>query len=200
MAQTISKRGAQVVSDNGCPGCSRTQIDGADVRHVPNGHSQSPVPLEFSRTLTMPLADSSVPVAPRKREGSVRSVPKIPPAPSSTHQQLCARLSVLEAMRDGWLDGSGVAPSKQAVAIARTILCNLAVEHPELPRPGVFPTPEGGIQAEWVFGAWAADVIFDSETGDIEADASNAQSGEERSGAFTAHDVGPLSDWLISLE
>jgi len=53
------------------------------------------------------------------------------------------RLAELEKLPTGWLDGKGAALNPVCVAAARDVLASL--ESP----PGVFPTPEGGVQLEW---------------------------------------------------
>lgn len=58
-----------------------------------------------------------------------------------------ARLDELSNLKDNWLDGEGIAPS---------LACVIAVEEAfkkyfdsNLPLPHIFPTVEGGLQAEW---------------------------------------------------
>lgn len=57
------------------------------------------------------------------------------------------RLDELSALTDGWLDGSGKSVSKPAMRAAETLLFLVADE--ALPRPGIFPTEEGGLHLEW---------------------------------------------------
>lgn len=114
------------------------------------------------------------------------------------------RLKSFEEITNGWYEGEGWPPSRQAIELARGVLGRLLVEHPYLPRPGVFPTPEGGVQAEWILGKWAADVGFESEDERIQADATHAETGEERSVTFSRDEVnadsaGPLGRWLEEL-
>lgn len=62
-----------------------------------------------------------------------------------------ARLEELKALQDGWLDGKkGVAPSKSGLDwLANLFQLNYA---DELPLPYLYPTAEGGVQAEWSLG------------------------------------------------
>jgi hypothetical protein len=58
-----------------------------------------------------------------------------------------ARIEELALLRDGWLDGEGIVPSKAALAwfgIAWS-----AHWPDDLPLPYLYPTPTGGLQAEW---------------------------------------------------
>lgn len=57
------------------------------------------------------------------------------------------RLQELAELRPGWLDGSGQPPTRQSIQAAEALL--FALIESRLPRPGIFPTPEGGIQMEW---------------------------------------------------
>lgn len=60
------------------------------------------------------------------------------------------RLEELSELKDGWLNGKGKAPDSDALR---------ALTHKferffdtELPLPYIYPTPDGGIQAEWTIG------------------------------------------------
>lgn len=62
------------------------------------------------------------------------------------------RLEELAQLQDGWLDGKGRAPDQAS-------LIRLAQMFDErfgsdLPLPHLYPTPEGGVQAEWTLGSW----------------------------------------------
>ena len=50
-------------------------------------------------------------------------------------------------MQDGWLDGDGFAPSHAGI----DWLIGMFSQHylHELPLPHIYPTPQGGIRAEW---------------------------------------------------
>ena len=61
-----------------------------------------------------------------------------------------ARLDDLRGLKDGWLDGKGLAPS--AVGLDWFTKSFEANYPEELPLPYVYPTAEGGIQAEWTLG------------------------------------------------
>jgi hypothetical protein len=120
-------------------------------------------------------------------------------------QRLWTRIASLEKVGDGWLEGEGRAPSPLALARAREVLARLLVTYPSLERPKVFPTPDGGVQAEWVRGRWAAEALFDVEEGGISAEATHGDSGEERALVFarnevTAEDASRLATWLESLD
>lgn len=92
---------------------------------------------------------------------------------------LDARLDELAALSDGWLDGEGIALTPHAIATARAVLGRLASEHPDAPRPRVFPTPDGEVSAEWVLGRVSADVRFPAAGLALDADALHVDTGAE---------------------
>lgn len=58
-----------------------------------------------------------------------------------------ARLDELRGMRDGWLDGSGLAPKSAGLDWLST---EFDRRYPDdVPLPYTYPTPEGGISMEW---------------------------------------------------
>ncbi len=68
-----------------------------------------------------------------------------------------ARLDEFRAMQDGWLDGAGLAPSHSGLD---WLAAGFQRHFPDnLPLPHLYPTPEGGIEAEWSLGAHS--VIFE---------------------------------------
>ena len=72
-----------------------------------------------------------------------------------------ARLDELRSLKDGWLEGKGLAPRAAgldwfAAAVARFYSA-------DLPRPYLYPTPEGGLQAEWTIGGQDISLEVDLE-------------------------------------
>ena len=60
------------------------------------------------------------------------------------------RLNELARLKDGWLNGKGRAINRNALnALARAF--NKRFDR-RLPLPHFYPTPEGGVQAEWTIG------------------------------------------------
>ena len=58
-----------------------------------------------------------------------------------------ARLDEFRDMKDGWLEGEGVAPSLEGLD---WLAAGFDRHFPDdLPLPYLYPTPEGGVQAEW---------------------------------------------------
>jgi hypothetical protein len=60
---------------------------------------------------------------------------------------LDARLTQIEDLQPGWLDGEGQAPTPAVIRHAYATLADLLRRN--VPRPRLYPTPDGGVQAEW---------------------------------------------------
>lgn len=69
------------------------------------------------------------------------------------------RLEQIAALNDGWLDNSGLAPPKDKLEwLASEFDANFDAD---LPLPYLYPTAEGGIQAEWSLNDWSVTVEID---------------------------------------
>jgi len=84
------------------------------------------------------------------------------------------RLDELAKLKAGWLDGEGMRPDALALARARRTLGELLSF--EVPRPRVFATSEGGVQAEWTVGEHEVSVTFEPD-GKLYAVSANLVSG-----------------------
>jgi hypothetical protein len=94
-----------------------------------------------------------------------------------TPNDLRARTEELKALQRGWLGGEEGQPLD---ADALTSLAHLLVdlhEQEEMPVPYLYPTPTGGVQAEWTIGPWELSATFDFASGDVELDAVDTQTG-----------------------
>jgi hypothetical protein len=85
------------------------------------------------------------------------------------------RLDELASLNAGWLDGEGVRPDAHALERARRMLADLLTF--EVPRPRVFATPEGGVQAEWTVSDREISLTFEPD-GKLYALSVNVVSGE----------------------
>lgn len=71
-----------------------------------------------------------------------------------------SRLKEFEDLEHGWLDGKhGEVPSKEGLDWVRGILLALMASY-KVPLPYLYPTPEGGVQAEWSFKPWEVSAEF----------------------------------------
>jgi hypothetical protein len=65
----------------------------------------------------------------------------------------------------------------------------------DLPRPRVYPTPDGGVQAEWTVGEHEVSITFEPD-GSLYAMSVNVTSGESREPAFSGDDVQQIAELL----
>ena len=71
------------------------------------------------------------------------------------------RLDELAKLEDGWLDGKGKAPAKEKLEwIADTFESSFDTG---LSLPHLYPTAEGGVQAEWSLNDWEVSLDIDLE-------------------------------------
>ncbi len=75
---------------------------------------------------------------------------------------VAARLDELRELKDGWLDGDGLAPDGGGLDWLADSFSKLYSSDAPLPR--LYPMPEGGIQAEWVTGSYDASLEIDLAT------------------------------------
>lgn len=88
-----------------------------------------------------------------------------------------ARLDELRTLKDGWLDGKGLAPS----AAGLDWLAAAFEQHypDDLALPRLFPTAEGGIQAEWSVETWEISLEIDIQRRIAEWHSLDVQSGAD---------------------
>ncbi len=73
-----------------------------------------------------------------------------------------AQLDDLRILRDGWLDGDGTAPDRAGLDWFSATFAHLYP--PDLPPPYLYPTPTGGLQAEWSVHGCEMDLEVDLKT------------------------------------
>ena len=82
------------------------------------------------------------------------------------HLDVSARLAEFKDMKDGWFEGEGIAPSIDGLDwLASAFERRYASD---VPSPYLYPMPEGGIRAEWSFGANAIVLEIDLSEHDAE--------------------------------
>ena len=92
------------------------------------------------------------------------------------------RLEDLSKLKDGWLDGKGIAPSAGGLKwLDETFGVNY---ESSLPLPHLYPTAEGGIQAEWALNNWeiSLDINIASKIADFQG--VNLKTHEEEEGSY----------------
>ncbi|MDP9052215.1 MAG: hypothetical protein M3O31_16070 [Acidobacteriota bacterium] len=86
-------------------------------------------------------------IAKKDRQGQFKAFEAIEDVTALDPLDVALRLDSLAQLQDGWLDGIGTAPDKEG--LKRLAAAFDTHFDPELPLPYLYPTPEGGIQAEW---------------------------------------------------
>ncbi len=104
------------------------------------------------------------------------------------------RFDELAALPAGWLDGEGVPLDAVVLDRPRRILAELL--NFDVPRPRVFPTPDGGVQAEWTVAGDEISVTFEPD-GTLYAVSVNLASGETEEPELAADDAGQIARLLL---
>ena len=105
-----------------------------------------------------------------------------------------ARLEELKALRDGWLDGRGIAPVPAGLDwLAREI----QTRYPgELPVPYVYPVTEGSVRLEWSITPHEVSLEIDLSQKSGEWHALNLDTDVDESRTLNLDDVAAW-DWMI---
>ena len=101
------------------------------------------------------------------------------------------RLDQLASLEDGWLDGKGMAPRKDGLRWMAKVFDKSF--DPALPLPHIYPTPEGGLQAEWNLGRWSVSLEIDLSTREGRYQALNLQRSEDCT--ERVFDLGETGGW-----
>lgn len=110
------------------------------------------------------------------------------------------RLEELATLKDGWLDGKGYTPMPEQLKwLASQFDAYFAAD---LPLPHLYPTPEGGLQAEWSLDAWEVtlEINLNNQTGEYQAlNCNDRKTREHLLQLATADDWKALNDELKSI-
>ncbi|MCE1226499.1 MAG: hypothetical protein LWW87_08450 [Geobacteraceae bacterium] len=123
----------------------------------------------------------------RDRQNHMKSVESVEHIRVLDKLDVPTRLEELSALEDGWLNGSGRALDpvglKQISDLFDTYYDNA------LPLPYIYPTAEGGIQAEWTFGVWEATLDLNLVSFEAEYQALNVTTGMCNDENFNLNDA-----------
>lgn len=86
------------------------------------------------------------------------------------------QIEELKLIEDGWLEGRGRAPSRAGLDWLRGVFVRHAPD--DVPKPYLYPTEAGGVQAEWSLGSREATLEVNLETHDAQWHVLNLQSDE----------------------
>lgn len=131
------------------------------------------------------------------RVTDITHVVQLDDAVSESSSDILARLKAMGDLEDGWLDGEGIKPELRTIKNASEVLLGI-VDREGLPAPVVFPTPDGGIQAEWQGTPWSVEVRFLLGGQKVQAVADNLQEGRDESLTLEVSDrlSSELAAWL----
>ncbi|OGS94607.1 MAG: hypothetical protein A3H31_12825 [Gallionellales bacterium RIFCSPLOWO2_02_FULL_57_47] len=108
-------------------------------------------------------------VVKKNRQDQLKSIESVEHVSPLDPLDVAARMEELAELQDGWLDGKGHAPEQSALTwLARTFETNF---NPDLPLPYLYPTAEGGVQAEWTIANWEVtlDIDLHNKTAEYQA-------------------------------
>jgi hypothetical protein len=108
-------------------------------------------------------------VAQRDRSDRLKGFESIEHVTPLDPLDVTLRLEQISALKNGWLDGKGLAPSKDKLEwLADAFDTNF---DSDLPLPYLYPTAEGGVQAEWGLNDWAVtlEINLENEQGEYQA-------------------------------
>ena len=108
-------------------------------------------------------------VVKKNRQDQLKSIESVEHVSPLDPLDVAARMEELAELQDGWLDGKGHAPDRSALNwLAQSFELNF---DPDLPLPYLYPTAEGGIQAEWSIDNWEVtlDIDLHKQTAEYQA-------------------------------
>lgn len=92
-------------------------------------------------------------------------------------KRLDERLDYLASLKDGWLDGAGLAPSTCITQVREYFHKILTTS--DVPPPHLYPTEDGGISAEWTVYDWDTSAVFDPTGNSAELHTLNVKTDQE---------------------
>lgn len=104
---------------------------------------------------------------------------------------IAAQIDEFRQLKDGWHEGKGFAPKHEGLDwLTNQFETNYA---DQLPLPYLYPTGEGGIQAEWMFEPWEVSLDINLEMKSARWHALDHQTDEE---AEEQVDLASLEGWM----
>jgi hypothetical protein len=97
----------------------------------------------------------------------------------ATVKQIDDRFRTLEELREGWLgEGKGKTLPLDELPWAKDILLEMMADD-GIPKPRLYPTPDGNLEAEWTQGHWEVSATVNLRTHSAELHALNVVSDNE---------------------
>ncbi|MNQ84167.1 hypothetical protein D3C85_992870 [compost metagenome] len=138
-------------------------------------------------------------VIQRDRAGRPKSFESVEHVTQLDPLDIGTRLNVLAQLQDGWLDGKGLALNQDALNdLARAFDERFS---PDLGLPYLYPTPEGGVQAEWELGQWevSLEITLPSMAAEYQAVNLTTSESHELELSLAADDVASWTELNIAL-
>lgn len=108
---------------------------------------------------------------------------------------LDARIAELAALREGWF-GPGSVPLDPSGLENFKAFLNQALASGGIPAPYIYPTPEGGAQAEWSFPSWEVSATAFFESGVLQLHATHLESDLGREVEIPLASAGAVDSFL----
>jgi hypothetical protein len=112
---------------------------------------------------------------------------------------VAVRIQQLRTIQAGWLDGAGEAPSAASLDWLEDLLGQLPSDG-SVPRPYLYPTPQGSVQAEWDIGPWSVTAEVDAENRWLSVGALNTQTQASHDYEIQANHSAELLNFLKFLK
>jgi hypothetical protein len=112
-----------------------------------------------------------------------------------TFDKVQTRIDELATIQNGWLDGEGVGLVERNTSWVRDSLF-LVIGELSLPKPGVFPTPEGHIQAEWILNKNHLTLLFNLDDPGVEVEVFDAESDLEETETFKRSEGDSIVEYI----
>ena len=138
-------------------------------------------------------------IGKRDRQGNLVRLESVEEIVALDPLDVPSRLCELRRLKNGWLDGEGVAPAPEFLDWLAGTFDRLYPD--ELPLPHIYPTVEGGVQAEWSLSSHEVSLSIDFAAAWIGRDLGHR--GGRRTGLALTDDVHfhmHLKRWELSFK
>jgi hypothetical protein len=103
---------------------------------------------------------------------------------------LLSQMERIRSLQNGWHDGDGLTPSSHLLNQISTWLESHLRD--EQPTPRLYPTPEGGVEAEWLIGHLDLSIEFEPNSYTVHWHAMDLDRNTVEEDTVPLHDTGKL--------
>jgi len=140
-----------------------------------------------------PMVALSV-VAQQARSGEIVQIQDVLGIEAALPPEWASRLETLSQLRAGWLTPDSPPPDARSIDLAEQLL--LACVDEGIGRPGIFPTPEGGVLLEWSLANVEIDIEFPPNKNFAEASWFQEDETGEGSKEIDSENIDALVDFV----